>query len=200
MIFSRIKNSLNEDLSSAQRVLDAEIAGLKALSSSLDDRFVQAIDAVHDMKTNHKGGRLIVAGIGKSGHIARKIAATLASTGTPAFFVHAGEASHGDLGMVGSHDIVLLISNSGSSAELNDLIHYTRRFGIKLIAMTGNPDSPLAQHSDILLQLPKVPEACPNGLAPTTSTTMTLALGDALAVALLERGRAAVTLVRPVAT
>ena len=119
--------------------------------------------------------------------MARKIAATMASTGTPAFFVHPGEASHGDLGMITESDIVLLLSYSGGSAELNDLIHYTRRFGIKLIAMTGNMDTPLAKHADIVLRLPSVPEACPNGLAPTTSTTMMLVLGDALAVALLER-------------
>ena len=134
-----------------------------------------------------RNGRVIVAGIGKSGHVARKLAATLASTGTPAFFVHPGEASHGDLGMITDADIVLLLSYSGGSAELNDLIHYVKRFGITLIAMTNGDATPLAQHADIVLRLPSAPEACPNGLAPTTSTTMMLALGDALAVALLER-------------
>ena len=139
------------------------------------------------MKNAGHTGRLIVAGIGKSGHVARKIAATMASTGTPAYYVHPGEASHGDLGMITHHDIVLMFSNSGENSELSDLIHYTRRYSIKLIAVTSNPDSTLAKYSDILLALPKAAEACPNGLAPTTSTTMMLALGDALSVALLNR-------------
>jgi len=182
---SRTKEK-NADLSHAVRVLEAEAAGLRALAENMDGAFSQAVEAVQAMK-DKGGGRLIVAGIGKSGHIARKIAATLASTGTPSFFVHPGEASHGDLGMVTENDIVLLLSYSGESAELSDLIHYTRRFGVKLIAVTGGAESTLGKHADILLLLPKVPEACPNGLAPTTSTTMMLALGDALAVALLER-------------
>lgn len=176
------------DIKNAVRVLEAEADGLKQLAKSIDGSFTAAIDAIHTMKSgagNH--GRLIVAGIGKSGHVARKIAATLASTGTPAFFVHPGEASHGDLGMVTENDIVLMLSNSGENTELSDLIHYTRRYGITLIAITGNAESTLAKHSDICLKLPKVAEACPNGLAPTTSTTMMMALGDALAVALLER-------------
>lgn len=176
----------SDDLSTARRVIDVEIAGLQALQTALDDSFVKAVDAIDRMRARREG-RLIVAGIGKSGHVAKKIVATLASTGTPSHFVHAGEASHGDLGMVTEDDVVLLISNSGGSPELADLIAYTRRFGITLIAMTSNPESPLAQHADILLRLPRAPEACPNGLAPTTSTTMTMALGDALAVALLER-------------
>lgn len=174
------------DLDSAKKVFQTEIEGLKALEAALDASFEDAVEAVHAMKAN-KGGRLIIAGIGKSGHIARKIAATMASTGTPAYFVHPGEASHGDLGMVTSLDVVLMLSNSGENQELSDLIHYTRRYGITLIAMTSNPASTLAQHSDTVLLLPKTPEACPNGLAPTTSTTMMIALGDALAVALLER-------------
>lgn len=176
----------SDDLSTARRVIDMEMAGLQALQTALDDSFVKAVDAIDRMRARREG-RLIVAGIGKSGHVAKKIVATLASTGTPSHFVHAGEASHGDLGMVTEDDVVLLISNSGGSPELADLIAYTRRFGITLIAMTSNPESPLAQHADILLRLPRAPEACPNGLAPTTSTTMTMALGDALAVALLER-------------
>jgi arabinose-5-phosphate isomerase len=139
------------------------------------------------MKQQGPMGRLIVAGIGKSGHVARKLAATFASTGTPSYYVHPGEASHGDLGMVTENDVVLMLSNSGENAELSDLIHYTRRFGIKLIAMTSNAGSTLGKHADLVLLLPKAPEACPNGLAPTTSTTMMMALGDALAVALLER-------------
>ncbi|HCQ71217.1 MAG TPA: KpsF/GutQ family sugar-phosphate isomerase [Rhodospirillaceae bacterium] len=174
------------DIDCAKNVLQVEIEGLKALEASLDERFTQAIEAIAKMKEN-KGGRLIIAGIGKSGHIARKIAATMASTGTPAYFVHPGEASHGDLGMVTSLDVVLMLSNSGENQELSDLIHYTRRYGITLIAMTSNPESTLARHSDIILQLPKSPEACPNGLAPTTSTTMMIALGDAVAEALLDR-------------
>jgi arabinose-5-phosphate isomerase len=176
----------NDDLSHAVRVLEAEAEGLRALAKALDGGFTAAIDLIQSMK-DRGGGRLIVAGIGKSGHVARKIAATLASTGTPSFFVHPGEASHGDLGMITENDIVLLLSYSGESAELSDLIHYTRRFGVKLIGITGGATGTLAKHADITLLLPKVPEACPNGLAPTTSTTMMLALGDAIAVALLER-------------
>ncbi len=177
----------NNDLQNALRVLEAEIIGLQQLKSAIDENFAKAIQAIQDMKTGPARGRLIIAGIGKSGHVARKIAATMASTGTPAYYVHPGEASHGDLGMITDMDIVLMLSNSGENAELSDLIHYTRRYSIKLIAMTSNPQSTLAQHSDITLLIPKAPEACPNGLAPTTSTTMMLALGDALAVALLER-------------
>lgn len=175
------------DIAIGRRVLETEGQGLQALARSIDGNFAQAVDAVHKMKNAGRTGRLIIAGIGKSGHVARKLAATFASTGTPSYFVHPGEASHGDLGMVTENDIVLMLSNSGENAELSDLIHYTRRFAITLIAMTGNPQSALAKHADIVLLLPKVPEACPNGLAPTTSTTMMLAYGDALAVALLER-------------
>ena len=176
----------DHDIAEARRVLRAESDGLEALSQSLDSRFAQAVEIIHAMKqTPH--GRLIVAGIGKSGHIGKKITATLASTGTPSYFVHATEASHGDLGMVTEHDIVLLISNSGETAELSDLIDYTRRFAIPLIAMTSKPESTLGKHADLVLQLPKMPEACPNGQAPTTSTIMMLGLGDALALALLER-------------
>lgn len=170
----------------AKETLDTEIYGLEALKNSIDVVFEKVVDAVDEMK-GRDHGRLIIAGIGKSGHVARKIAATLASTGTPAFFVHPGEASHGDMGMITGHDIVLMLSNSGENQELSDLIHYTRRYNIMLIAMTSNPESTLAQHSDHVLLLPKVPEACPNGLAPTTSTTMMIALGDALAVALLDK-------------
>lgn len=176
----------HDDLESARRTLTTEIAGLSALSDSLNDEFIKAIAAIQAMKDKGKG-RLIIAGIGKSGHIARKIAATLASTATPAYYIHPGEASHGDLGMITENDVVILMSFSGTNAELTDMIAYTRRFHIPLIAMTGNADSPLAQHADIRLILPKMPEACPNGLAPTTSTTMMVALGDAIAIALLER-------------
>ncbi len=170
----------------AKEVLETEISGLSALAAGIDERFAEAVAVIHSMK-NSAQGRLIVAGIGKSGHVARKIAATLASTGTPAYFVHPGEASHGDMGMITAHDVVLMLSNSGENAELSDLIHYTRRYDIKLIGMTSNVESSLGVHSDIVLQLPRTAEACPNGLAPTTSTTMMMALGDALAVALLDR-------------
>lgn len=176
----------NKDLATGRKAILTEMEGLKALADSLDDNFVKAVDAIHTMKTARKS-RLIVAGIGKSGHVGKKITATLASTGTPAHFVHANEASHGDLGMITEGDVVLLLSNSGESSELSDMIHYTRRFGITLIAITAKAESTLGKHADILLLLPKAPEACPNGLAPTTSTTMQLALGDALAVALLDK-------------
>ncbi len=179
-------NTAGHNIAHGKAVLETEIAGLTALLGSVDDNFDRAVEAVHAMKQG-KGARLIVAGIGKSGHVARKIAATLASTGTPSQFVHPGEASHGDMGMITEDDVVMMLSNSGENAELSDLIHYTRRFGITLIAMTSNPESTLAKHSDIPLILPKAPEACPNGMAPTTSTTMMIALGDAVAVALMHR-------------
>lgn len=177
-----------EDAEEAVRVLKAEAQGIQALADAIDENYMQAVALIHEMKSQQRRGRLIVAGIGKSGHVARKIAATMASTGTPAYFVHPGEASHGDLGMITPQDdIVLMLSNSGENAELSDLIHYTRRYGMKLIGMTSNPESTLAEHADVVLLLPKVEEACPNGLAPTTSTTMMMALGDALSVSLLAR-------------
>jgi arabinose-5-phosphate isomerase len=176
----------NDDLSSARRTLATEIEGLTALSASLNNEFIRAIECIQMMKDRGRG-RLIVAGIGKSGHIARKISATLASTATPSYYIHPGEASHGDMGMITEDDVIILLSYSGTNAELTDMTLYAKRFHIPLIAITGNPDSPLAQHSDIALILPKIPEACPNGLAPTTSTTMMVALGDAIAIALLER-------------
>lgn len=166
----------------AQTVLAAEIDGLRALSAGLDGRFDTAV-----AKLAACTGRVVVSGMGKSGHIGRKIAATLASTGTPAMFVHPGEASHGDLGMILPGDAVLALSNSGETAELADLVAHARRFGLLLIAITGRASSALARAADIVLLLPQAPEACPLGLAPTTSTTMQLALGDALAVALLTR-------------
>ncbi|HAJ89925.1 MAG TPA: KpsF/GutQ family sugar-phosphate isomerase [Rhodospirillaceae bacterium] len=175
-----------DDLSSARRTLATEIDGLSALAKSLDQNFVKAIETIQVMKDKGRG-RLIVAGIGKSGHIARKIAATLASTATPAYHIHPGEASHGDLGMITEDDVIIMLSFSGTNAELTDMTFYAKRFHIPLIAITGNPDSQLAQYADIALILPKIPEACPNGLAPTTSTTMMLGLGDAIAIALLER-------------
>jgi arabinose-5-phosphate isomerase len=175
------------DITIAQQTIQTEIDGLITLKSAIDENFTKVIETIAAMKSAGKNGRVIVTGMGKSGHIGSKIAATLASTGTPAYFVHPGEASHGDLGMVTQHDIVLMISNSGEAQELSDFIHYTRRYGITLISISSNAGSTLVQHSDIPLIMPKSPEACPNGLAPTTSTTMTLALGDALAIALLNR-------------
>ena len=159
-----------------------ESEALTALSDSLDDRFSTAVSLLAGAT-----GRVVVSGMGKSGHVARKIAATLASTGTPALFVHPAEASHGDLGMIVAGDAVLALSNSGETPELADLVGHAKRFGLPLVGITGRPGSTLARAADVPLLLPKAPEACPMGLAPTTSTTMQLALGDALAVALLTR-------------
>ncbi|MGH7088315.1 MAG: KpsF/GutQ family sugar-phosphate isomerase, partial [Stellaceae bacterium] len=159
-----------------------EIAGLEALARSLDDAFTRAVD-----RLAAASGRVIVTGMGKSGHIARNIAATFASTGTPAQFVHPAEASHGDLGMIAENDAILALSNSGGTAELADILAYSRRFAIPLIAMTMREPSLLAEAADVVLRLPESAEACPMGLAPTTSTTMMLVLGDALALALLGR-------------
>ncbi len=170
------------DIASARRVLEHAKGGIDALAAGLGDNFVAALDILSRVT-----GRAIVSGMGKSGHVGRKIAATLASTGTPAFFVHAAEASHGDLGMIAAGDAVLAISNSGETPELSDLISYTRRFGIPLIAITSRAGSSLAEAADVALLLPNVGEAGALGLAPTTSTTLMIALGDAIAVALLER-------------
>ncbi len=170
------------DIDVARGVLATEAAGLSALSASLDQRFARAIDLLAGCT-----GRIVVSGMGKSGHIARKIAATIASTGSPSMFVHPGEASHGDLGMILSGDAVLALSNSGETVELADLVAHTRRYSLPLIAITGGAGSALAAASDVALILPSAPEAGPIGLAPTTSTTMQLALGDAIAVALLTR-------------
>jgi arabinose-5-phosphate isomerase len=172
-------------VNSATRTVAAEIAGLQALGASLTDGlglpFEAAVAAI-----GASSGRVVVCGIGKSGHVARKIAATLASTGTPAFYLHPAEASHGDLGMVAAGDIVLALSWSGETPELRDVIDYCKRFGLPLIAITSEAESALARAADIALVLPKAAEACPNTRAPTTSTTMQMAFGDALAVALLE--------------
>ncbi|HEX3861603.1 MAG TPA: KpsF/GutQ family sugar-phosphate isomerase [Stellaceae bacterium] len=173
---------MTRDLTVARRVICAEIEGLEQLSRTLDGNLGIALDLCAAAR-----GRLIVTGIGKSGHVARKIAATLASTGTPAQFVHAAEASHGDLGMIGIDDAILALSYSGDSDELADIIAYSRRFEIPLIAITGGSGSSLAEAADVVLALPRAAEACPMGLAPTTSTTMMMALGDALAIGLLER-------------
>ena len=183
---------LHAFIASALRTLETEREGVAALAAAMSDglgpRFVAAVDTIRAAR-----GRVIVTGIGKSGHVARKIAATLASTGTPAFFVHAADASHGDLGMITSDDVMLVLSWSGETEELKDLINYSRRFRIALIAVTVNADSTLGKAADVVLVLPQAREACPHNLAPTTSSLMQLALGDALAIALLEsRGFTAV--------
>ena len=178
-------NNQTSRLDSARRALETEARGLGELIVSLDGELGEAIaQAVETIASSR--GRVIVSGMGKSGHVGRKIASTLASTGTPAMFVHPAEASHGDLGMITTQDVVLMISNSGESAELRAILNYTKRFAVPLIAMTARGDSSLAQAARIVLLLPSPPEACPNGLAPTTSTLLQLALGDALAIALLE--------------
>lgn len=181
------KPAANPDIAAARRVLLMEANGLAALAAGLNDTLSRAVDILHAVGAEHGHSRVIVSGMGKSGHVARKIAATMASTGTPAFFVHPAEASHGDLGMVTKGDALMALSNSGDVPELADLIAHAKRFGIPLIGITAKPRSALGQASDVLLTLPPVEEACPMGLAPTTSTTMMLALGDALAVALMER-------------
>jgi arabinose-5-phosphate isomerase len=176
------KSGGSNALAVARAAIRAEIAGLEQLAASLDDSFCAAVDCCAGV-----AGRIVVTGLGKSGHVARKIAATLASTGSVAQFVHPVEASHGDLGMIGLDDAVLALSNSGETAELADIIAYSRRFNIPLIAMTAGTLSALAVAADIVLLLPAADEAGPMGLAPTTSTTMMMALGDAFAIALLER-------------
>jgi arabinose-5-phosphate isomerase len=183
---SPARNDLTSEApASARRTLGFELAGLEALDSALGNGlqapFARAVDLMAGAT-----GRVIVSGMGKSGHIARKIAATLASTGTPAFFVHPAEASHGDLGMVAHGDVVLALSWSGETPELRNLIEYASRWDIRLIAITAVAGSPFGQEADVALVLPRVKEACPHGLAPTTSSLMQLALGDALAIALLE--------------
>ena len=172
----------NKDLISAYHTIDKEIKALNLMKSELGASLTEALDLMQSAK-----GRVIITGMGKSGHIGKKIAATMASTGTPSFFVHPAEASHGDLGMLTGDDVVLAISNGGESKELSDILIYCKRYGIPLISMTKNPDSTLGKAGDILLKLPNDGEACPLGLAPTSSTTATLVLGDVLAIALLER-------------
>jgi arabinose-5-phosphate isomerase len=174
--------TVGDDLAAGKSVLTQEADALKRLAESLDGAYLRALDILAAVSE-----RVIVTGMGKSGHIARKIAATLASTGTPAQFVHPAEASHGDLGMVTSKDAVLALSNSGETVELSDIIGYARRWNIPLIAITMKADSALGSAADATLVLPKIPEAGAMGLAPTTSTTMMLALGDALAIGLYER-------------
>ena len=175
------KASASSALDLARRVLTIEADAVRALSERLDERFVQAVELI-----NGRSGRVVVSGIGKSGHIARKIASTMASTGTPAYFVHPAEASHGDLGMVEAGDVFIAISYSGSSDELLDIVPLVKRRGAKLIAITGKAESALAREADVHLDARVAQEACPHNLAPTASTTAALALGDALAVALLD--------------
>ena len=172
-------------IESALRTLEAEAGGIHALSQAIHDglgqSFIAAVELIHNAQ-----GRVIVTGMGKSGHVGRKIAATFASTGTPAFFVHPGEASHGDLGMITKDDVIMALSWSGETAELKNLIDYSRRFQIRLIAVTSDAISTLGKSADVVLALPNAREACPHNLAPTTSSLMQLVLGDALAIALLE--------------
>jgi len=175
----------NAAVQSALRTLDAGVSGVSAIAAALQGplgpAFTAAVDLIRDAK-----GRTIVTGLGKSGHVARKIAATLASTGTPAFFVHTAEASHGDLGMITPDDVIIALSWSGEQPEMKNLVNYSRRFAIPMIAVTSNAASPLGEAAQIVLELPKAREACPHNLAPTTSSLMQAAIGDALAIALLE--------------
>lgn len=171
-----------DDLRLAYETLEKEIDALKALKAELNEDLVAVLDLMQSAK-----GRIIITGMGKSGIIGRKIAASLASTGTPAFFIHPSEASHGDLGMLAKDDVVIAISNSGEAKELADILYYCKRFEIPLVGITKNPQSSLAIACDIVLKLPQSPEACPLGLAPTSSTTATLVLGDILMVALMQR-------------
>ena len=170
------------DVASAKRVLSIESKALEDLANGLGETFCQVLDVIAGVS-----GRLVVTGMGKSGHVGQKIAATFSSTGTPAFFVHPAEASHGDLGMIAKGDVVIALSNSGETTELADMVAYVKRFEIPLIGITRGVDSALADAADLVLILPDCEEACPMGLAPTTSTTVMLALGDAMSVALLER-------------
>ncbi len=176
-------NTEQTDLASAIRTIDSETDTINKLKETLSDgSLTRALDTMQKSK-----GRIIVTGMGKSGHIGKKIAASLASTGTPSFFVHPAEASHGDLGMITEDDVVIAISNSGESKELIDILNYCKRFGITLISITKNPESSLGKAGDIILRLPNNGEACPLGLAPTSSTTATLVLGDILTIGMIER-------------
>jgi arabinose-5-phosphate isomerase len=182
---SSSKNRIKMHIAAAKRAVTIEVRGLSDLLAALDGALGLAVQKAVETIASAKG-RVIVSGMGKSGHIARKIAATLASTGTPASFVHPAEASHGDLGMITPQDVVMMLSNSGESAELKDIINYCARFSVPMIAITANATSTMGRAADIVLELPRAQEACPNGLAPTTSTLLQLALGDALSMSLLE--------------
>lgn len=172
----------NKDIEVAKQTIEREIEALKVMENELDGTLSQVLDVLENTK-----GRVIITGMGKSGHIARKISATMASTGTPSFFLHPGEASHGDLGMITAEDSVIAISNSGESKELSDILVYCRRFGVPLIAITKNAESSLGKNSDYVLKLPANREACPLGLAPMSSTTATLVMGDILSADLMVR-------------
>lgn len=183
MITMPEKINSHTDIESAFRTIDSEIETINQLKETLSDgSLTKALDLMQNSK-----GRIIITGMGKSGHIGKKIAASLASTGTPSFFVHPAEASHGDLGMITEEDVVIAISNSGESKELLDILNYCKRFGISLISITKNPQSSLGKAGDIILRLPNNGEACPLGLAPTSSTTATLVLGDILTIGMIER-------------
>jgi arabinose-5-phosphate isomerase len=185
MAKSPVTDHANQAVASALRTLDAGVSGVNAIAAALQGplgaAFAEAVERIREAK-----GRVIVTGLGKSGHVARKIAATLASTGTPAFFVHAAEASHGDLGMITPDDVIIALSWSGEQPEMKNLVNYSKRFAIPMIAVTSNAASPLGEAAKIVLELPKAREACPHNLAPTTSSLMQAAIGDAIAIALLE--------------
>lgn len=174
-----------QDLEAGRATLRLESAALLRQADQLNENFSKIVELIYD-HTNRKG-RVIVTGMGKPGHVSKKIVATFASTGTPAYFVHPGEASHGDLGMVTDADVVLALSKSGESSELRDIVNYCKRFSVSLVAITANPDSSLGRQADLVLKLTDAEEACPNQQAPTTSTTLMIALGDALAIALMKR-------------
>lgn len=177
------QSQMDLDRISANKTIESEIETISRLKDSVKaENLTKALDFMQNSK-----GRIIITGMGKSGHIGRKIAASLASTGTPSFFVHPAEASHGDLGMITEDDVVIAISNSGESRELIDILNYCKRFGIKLIAITKNSESSLGKAGDVVLELPNNGEACPLGLAPTSSTTATLVLGDILTIGMIER-------------
>ena len=180
-----LRDDRGQTIASATRTLQLEAEGLSALKAALAgdliDSFAQAIEILRSCR-----GRVIVTGMGKSGHVGLKVAATLSSTGSPAYFVHPSEASHGDLGMITRDDVILAFSWSGETVELGNIVSYSRRFAVPLVAVTSNPGSTLAEAADLVLALPQAKEACPHGLAPTTSTVMQLALGDCLAMALLD--------------
>jgi len=181
IFFSNKDTTINNYVTSGRAAVEQEILGLEAVREALDDRFVRAVECIAKCT-----GKVIVTGMGKSGHVARKIAATMASTGTPAHFVHPAEASHGDLGMITDTDVVMMLSNSGETPELEDMLGYCKRFGIPIIALVRRKESMLVQAADVPIVLPDIPEASPTG-APTTSTIMMMAYGDAMAMALLER-------------
>src|SRR5438067_1332512 len=185
---SATERRVHASIESAVRTLETEASGITALTAAIHDGLGQSFTAAVEL-IRRAHGRLIITGMGKSGHVGRKIAATFASTGTPAFFVHPGEASHGDLGMITADDVILALSWSGETVELKDLTDYSRRFRIALIAVTASPESALSKAADIVMLLPQAREACPHNLAPTTSSLMQHALGDALAIALLESRR-----------